>query len=116
MSMFPSSGCGRPKPPAAFAPSGTRLIASTPQPIPTSIVPPATSAATMWFACWEEPHWQSTVVAAVENGRPIASHAVRAMLKPCSPDWVTQPPTTCSTASAGMSVRFSSSRYASPSR
>ena len=29
-------------------------------------------------ACWDEPHWLSTVVAATEIGRPAVSHAVRA--------------------------------------
>ena len=49
-------------------------------------------------ACWHEPHWLSTVVAAAVNGRPAVSHAVRAMLNDCSPTWLTQPPTTWPTA------------------
>ena len=32
------------------------------------------------MACWLEPHWVSTVVAAADRGRPAVSHAVRAML------------------------------------
>ncbi len=49
---------------AALAPRGIRLIVSTPQPMPTSMAPAAIRLATKWLACWEEPHWQSTVVAA----------------------------------------------------
>ena len=54
----------RPTPAAALAPSGTRLIASTPQPIAESMAPAAMRLLTKWLACWDDPHWQSTVVAA----------------------------------------------------
>ena len=54
----------RPTLAAALAPSGTRLIASTPQPIAVSTAPAAMRLFTKWLACCEEPHWQSTVVAA----------------------------------------------------
>ena len=57
-----ASSC--PGPLKTFAPRPTRLIASTPHPIPTSIAPAVIRLATKWFACWAEPHWQSTVVAA----------------------------------------------------
>ena len=59
-----------PGPLRTFAPSGTRLIASTPQPMPTSMAPASMRPATKWFACWAEPHWQSTVVHAVSYGQP----------------------------------------------
>ena len=36
---------------------------------------------------------------------PAASHAVRAMLKACSPTWLTQPPTTWPTSAGSMPVR-----------
>ena len=55
---------GLPGPLSTFAPSGTRLMASTPQAMPTSMAPAAIRPATMWLACCDEPHWQSTVVAA----------------------------------------------------
>jgi hypothetical protein len=55
---------GRPWPPADPLPSGTRVIDSTPQAMPTSMTPAWTMLATMWLACCEDPHWQSTVVAA----------------------------------------------------
>jgi len=91
-------------------PSGTRDMASTPQPMPMSMTPVATMVATMWLACWEDPHWQSTVVAAVSYGRPMASQAVRAGFMDCSPAWVTVPPTICSTQSGWIPVRARSSR------
>lgn len=64
-STFHSSGQGFPGPCLEPLPSGTRDMASTPQLMPTSMTPAATMLATMWEACCEEPHWQSTVVAAV---------------------------------------------------
>ncbi len=48
----------------ALAPSPTRLMASTPQAMPTSMAPAAIRLLTMLLACWEDPHWQSIVVAA----------------------------------------------------
>ena len=39
-------------------------MASTPQAMPASIAPAAMRLATKWLACCDEPHWQSTVVAA----------------------------------------------------
>src|SRR5262249_32947098 len=56
-------------------------------------------------AGWDEPHWLSTVVAAVEIGSPAVSHAVRVMLKPCMPTWLTHPPTTCPTSAGSMPAR-----------
>ena len=44
-----------------MVPIGTRLIDSTPQPMPTSMAPAAIRAATRWPACWPEPHDTSTV-------------------------------------------------------
>ena len=56
----------RPTPGAdALAPSGMRLIVSTPQPMDASSAPAAIRLAAMWFACCDDPHWQSMVVAAV---------------------------------------------------
>ena len=49
---------------AALAPSGTRLMASTPQATPTSMASAATRLFTKWLACCDDPHWQSMVVAA----------------------------------------------------
>ena len=36
------------------------------------------------------------LVAGTLHGRPAATHALRVTLQPCSPAWVTQPPTTSS--------------------
>src|SRR3954469_19400215 len=67
---------------------------STPQARATSTTPAPTSDVARLVACWLDPHWLSTVVAATDCGRPAESHAVRAMLKLCSPTWLTHPPTT----------------------
>ena len=61
-----SGGMKKPGPFITLAPSPTWLMSSIPQAMPTSMVPPFTRAFTMWFACWPEPHWTSTVVPAVE--------------------------------------------------
>jgi len=73
------SGRGLPKPSPMFAPSDTRLIASTPHAMPTSMAPVAISPATRWVACCADPHWQSTVVAPVASVSPACSQAVRVM-------------------------------------
>ena len=80
-------------------------MCSTPQPITASWTPEATSAAPKFTACWAEPHWRSTVVAGVSIGRPAWSHALRPMLKPCSPNCWTQPVMTSSTSAASMPAR-----------
>ena len=41
-----------------------RLIVSTPQAMDASTAPAAIRLAAMWFACCDDPHWQSIVVAA----------------------------------------------------
>ena len=86
----------------ALAPRPTRLIASIPHAMPTSIAPAAIRPAIRWLACCPLPHWQSTVVAPTCSGRPAVSHAVRLMLLDCSPYCVTQPPMSCSTSPASM--------------
>src|ERR1022692_737944 len=115
MSQGNSVGVIAPGPLKTLAPSRTRRMASTPQAIPTSMAPAPTRLATKWFACWAEPHWQSTVVAAVVYGRPWLSQAVRVTLEACSPAWVTHPPTTCSTSLGSIPARLTSSAWALPS-
>ena len=56
-------------------------MCSTPEPMTTSWMPAAMSAAPKLTACCAEPHWRSIVVAAASIGRPSCSHALRAMLK-----------------------------------
>ena len=80
--------------------SGTRDIASTPQPTPTVIASAAIRPAITCTACCAEPHWASRVRQPVWYGSPACSQAVLVMLLDCSPACVTQPPATCSTASA----------------
>ena len=87
-------------------------MASMPHTMPTSIAPAVTSPATRWFACCEEPHWQSTVVAAVSKGRPAPSQALRVTFDACSPAWVTQPPMACSTSAGSMPARLMTSTWA----
>ena len=48
-------------------------------------------------ACWDDPHWRSTVVAGTCSGNPAASTALRVMLSDCSPTCETAPPMTSST-------------------
>jgi hypothetical protein len=60
-SMSQESGLGVPTPVPAFAPSGTRLIASTPQAMPVSIASAAMSPATTCTASCAEPHCASRV-------------------------------------------------------
>ena len=62
-------------PPARLDPIGARLITSTPQAAATSTTPEATKLVAMLVACWDEPHWESTVVQAVVTGRPAVSQA-----------------------------------------
>jgi len=66
-------------------------------------------------ACWLDPHCESIVVAGVVRGSPAASHAVRVMLKLCSPTWLTQPPTTCPMAPGSMPVRSMIACWTTPS-
>ena len=68
-----------------------------------SYAPAITPCATKCAACCDEPHWRSTLVAGTCHGSPPATHALRVTLQPCSPDWVTQPPTT-SSIDAGVEV------------
>src|SRR5712692_2887138 len=75
-----------------------------------------TPAATNCTACWDEPHWRSTVVAGTRHGSPAAIHALRVTLVPCSPDWVMHPPTTSSTTAGSTSLRSSRCFNVYPSR
>src|SRR5271165_554648 len=45
---------------------------------------------------------------------PLNSHAVRVTLNPCSPAWVTHPPTTCPTDAGSMPARLTTSTCAAP--
>src|ERR1700693_719404 len=86
-------------------PIGIRVIDSTPAAMARSTVPELMRLAARLAACWLDPHWVSTVVAAVDRGRPAASQAVRATLKDCSPTCDTQPATSCCTAPGSTPVR-----------
>ena len=105
MSMSQSSGRGSPRPGGTLPPSGMRDIDSTPQAMPTSMLPAATMSWTRCADCWPEPHCASTTVPAVCWGRPACSQARRTMPLDCSPAWVTTPPTTCSTSSGSIPAR-----------
>ena len=116
MSIDQSAGRGSPVPAGTLAPSGMRDIASTPAAIPMSMVPAAIMSLTMCAACWPEPHWASTMVPAVCWASPACSQARRTMPLDCSPAWVTQPATTCSTRSESIPERASTSLMAWPIR
>ena len=99
-----------------FDPIGMRVMDSTPAAMAMSTVPEATRLAARLAAWWLDPHWVSTVVAAVVMGRPAASQAVRAMLNDCSPTCDTHPVTTCWTAAGSMPVRSIRAMMGVPSR
>src|SRR5438093_2903261 len=105
----------RPGPFLVFDPMGTRLIDSTPHATTTSAAPPATNELARLVACWDEPHCESTVVAATVRGSPAVSHAVRAMLNDCSPTCDTQPATTWSTCVGSMPDRSTTACCTAPS-
>ena len=84
-------------------PIGTRLMTSTPQATATSTTPPATSAVA------EVGGLLGRAALGVDGGGGHGlgaarrlSQAVRAMLKACSPTWLTQPPTTWPTSAGSM--------------
>src|SRR3954467_14844680 len=86
-------------------PIGMRLIDSTPPATTTSACPLTTVAAAKATDCWEEPHCRSIVVPGTVSGQPAESTALRAMLKVCSPTWLTQPQNTSSTTAGSIPVR-----------
>src|SRR5215831_389645 len=95
---------------------GTWLMSSMPQATATSTTPLATRLLARLVACWDEPHWLSTVVAGVVMGRPAVSQLVRATLNDCMPTWLTQPPTTWPTSTGSMPDRCTSSASTLPNR
>src|ERR1043165_6433971 len=88
-----NDGVTGPVPPFEFDAIGARVIDSTPHAIARSYAPAITPWATKCAACWLEPHRRSTPVAGTCHGGPAATHALRVTFVPCSPDWVTHPPT-----------------------
>src|SRR5450759_4022592 len=87
---------------------GTRLMTSTPPATATSYCPEITPAAAKCAACWEEPHWRSSVVPGTASGQPAASTALRPTLAACSPVWLTTPQITSSTRAGSIPVRSTS--------
>src|SRR5690606_17678288 len=69
-----------------------------------------TAWAAKWTACWDEPHCRSMVTPGTDSGKPAASSALRAMLKPCSPTWLTAPMMTSSTMPGSRSFRSTRAR------
>ena len=67
-----------------------------------------TPAAAKCTACWDEPHWRSTVTPGTDSGQPAPSTALRAMSKVCSPTWLTQPQITSSTTAGSIPERSAS--------
>ncbi len=83
-------------------------ICCTPPATTTSLVPDITACAAKCTACWDEPHWRSTVVPGTCSGSPAASQQVRAMSPAWPPMVSTQPKTTSSTAAGSMPLRSTS--------
>ena len=94
---------------------GTRLMFSTPPAMTHSYWPDITPMAAKLAACCPEPHIRSSVVPQTSSGKPAMSAALRAMLKPCSPSWSTQPMTT-SSISAGSIFVLSTSAFSVSAR
>ena len=111
-----NEGLNGPVPPRALLDMGLRVMDSTPQAIARSYAPAMTPWATKCIACWEDPHWRSTLVAGTCHGSPAAIQALRVTLQACSPAWVTHPPTTSSIWPGSTSRRSSSDRSVRPSR
>src|SRR5918911_553761 len=55
-----------------------------------SCVPDATSPAATLIAVWPDPQRRSSETAGVSGGDPALSHALRAMLRDCSPNCCAQ--------------------------
>src|SRR5579863_8764978 len=88
---------------------GTRDMLSTPPATTTSYWPEISPAAAKCTACWDEPHWRSTVVPGTDSGQPADSTEVRAMSNVWSPTWLTHPQTTSSTIAGSIAVLAASS-------
>src|SRR5690625_288308 len=87
------------------APSGTRLITSTPPATTTSCCPDITAWAAKSSACWLDPQARLTVVPGIVSGQPAASTAKRPMLLDWSPTCETQPQITSSITAGSTPVR-----------
>jgi hypothetical protein len=98
------------------APIGTWLITSTPAATTTSAAPAMTAWAAKWAACWDEPHWRSTVVAGTASGQPAARTALRPTLTDWAPACMTQPMTTSSTIPGSIPVRVTRADSVSAAR
>src|SRR5262245_16683562 len=97
-------------------PMGTRLIDSVPAPMTSSAWPDPISAAANATAWRLEAHSRLTAAAGTVTGKPPASAAFRATLKPCSWTWVTQPSTMSSTDAGSTPLRLTSALITSPAR
>ncbi len=97
-------------PSGTFDHIGTRLMDSTPQATTRSYAPEMTPCAAKCTACWEEPHWRSTVVAGTDSGKPAERTAYRVVFMACSPTWSTVPPITSSISAGSTPERSTSVR------
>ncbi|MCY1182955.1 hypothetical protein D9M73_235400 [compost metagenome] len=96
--LLPLNGSEKPRGwPASIAEEiGICVMVCTPPTATTSCMPLMTAWAAKCTACWDDPHWRSTVVPGTFNGRPAASQLVRAMSPACEPMVSTQPKITSS--------------------
>src|SRR6266513_2325958 len=89
--------------------SGMRVVLAVPDATTRSIAPDMTACAAKCAACWDEPHWRSTVVEGTWSGSPAESHPLRPMLMDCSPTCETQPVMLSFTIDGSTPVRANSS-------
>ncbi len=92
-------------PPVAFDAIGLRVIDSTPQAIARSYAPHMTPCAAKCIGLLRAAALAVDARGRTDWGRPAATHALRVTLQPCSPTWVTLPPTTSSIRSGSTPVR-----------
>src|SRR6185295_1475067 len=97
-------------------PIGTRVMDSVPAPMASSAWPDPISAAANATAWRLEAQSRFTAAAGTVTGKPPASAALRAMLKPCSWTCVTQPRTMSSTEAGSTPLRLTSAAITSPAR
>src|SRR5882757_11585822 len=98
------------------APSGTRLIDSTPPATTMSYCPAMTPCAACSSAAWLDPQARFTVIPGTVSGKPAASAAYRPMLLDWSPIWLTHPHTTSSMITGSIPVRSTSAVSTSADR
>jgi hypothetical protein len=94
-----------------FMPAANEMwpMCSTPEPMTTSWMPAAMSAAPKFTACWAEPHWRSTVEAAASIGQPLLQPRVARDVEALLAELLHAAAMTSSISAGSMPVRSTSS-------